>query len=168
MTPLIDDFTDPTRASNGATWALLSDGVMGGVSVGALRPVEMASRRALRLTGTVSLENNGGFVQMALDLASDGSAVDASGYSGLSLTVAGDGGDYGVHLRTTDVRRPWQSYRATISTSASWQTFWIPFGTFVPHRIEAPLDPARLRRIGIIAIGRPGPVEIAVADLRFY
>jgi len=100
---IIDDLTgDP---HGGGRWACIADTVMGGVSGGQLR-------RTRHLTGTVSLANNGGFLQMAIDLAADGSSVDAHAFSGISLAVCGDGQEYGLHLRTDDVRRPWQSYRA--------------------------------------------------------
>ena len=61
------------------------------------------------MRGDVSLENNGGFVQISLDLAPDGHAVDASAWSGIEFDVFGNGEDYGVHLRTADLSQPWQS-----------------------------------------------------------
>jgi hypothetical protein len=168
MDALIDDCADPARAANGAVWELVRDGVMGGVSSGALRHEVIDGRAAWHLTGRVSLANNGGFVQMALDLAPGGGPIDARGYAGLAVTLRGDGGEYGVHLRTTAVTRPWQSWRAVLPTGGAWRRHELPFTAFAPHRIDAPLDPGRLRRIGIVAIGRPGPVDVALADLRFF
>jgi hypothetical protein len=105
---------------------------------------------------------------MAIDLAADGSSVDAGAFTGLTLAVCGDGQAYGVHLRTDDVRRPWQSYRARFRAPGAWTTVTLPFSGFVPHRLDAPLDLSRLRRIGLVAIGRSGPVDLALGDLRFY
>ena len=77
---LIDDLTRPDGfAATGTRWELVTDGVMGGLSSGTLRPEMWAARPALRMQGEVSLANNGGFVQMALDLSPGGGAVDASG-----------------------------------------------------------------------------------------
>jgi len=42
------------------------------------------------LRGSVSLANNGGFIQMATDLNLKGSTVDASGFSGVELDVQCD------------------------------------------------------------------------------
>ncbi len=163
---VIDDLSgDPP---GGGRWACVADTVMGGVSGGELRTEIVASQPARHLTGTVSLANNGGFLQMAIDLAADGSSVDASAFTGLALTVCGDGEEYGLHLRTDDVRRPWQSYRARFTAPGAWTTATLPFSGFVPHRLDAPLDLSRLRRIGLVAIGRPGPVDLALGDLRFY
>jgi hypothetical protein len=38
---LIDDFRTAPRAANGAVWALVSDGVMGGLSSGRLEAAEI-------------------------------------------------------------------------------------------------------------------------------
>jgi len=39
---------------------------------------------------------------------------------------------------------------------------------FEPHRLETPLDVTRLRRIGLVAIGRAFFADLAVARLAFY
>ena len=44
----------------------------------------------------------------------------------------------------------------------------LTFADLEPHRIERPLRPERLRRIGLVAIGRAFDVDIALANLRFY
>jgi len=155
-------------ASNGSRWELISDRVMGGVSDGRLTVETVAGRAAVRLRGTVCLENNGGFVQMALDLRSDGGPVDASTWQGLALEVMGNGETYGVHLRTLEVVRPWQSYRQTFQAGPVWRTVRLPFADFRPHRLEAPFDPRRLRRLGLVAIGRAFEADLAVADVRFW
>ena len=166
---IIDDLSRPSgQTPRGTAWELISDRVMGGVSNGALTRQQVSGRAALRLTGTVSLENNGGFLQMALDLRPDGGAVDARGHGGLALDVLGNGERYNVHLRTADVTRPWQSYRAAFTAPAQWTTLHLPFADFAPHRLDAPLDLSSLRRIGIVAIGRTFEADIALGGLRFY
>jgi hypothetical protein len=66
-------------------WEFVSDTVMGGVSSGRILKETISGRKATRLTGNVSLENNGGFVQMAFDLNDDGSAFDASSFNAIEL-----------------------------------------------------------------------------------
>lgn len=61
---------------------------MGGVSSGSLaREHEFHGRTANVLRGRVSLENNGGFIQMATNLITDpaDSSVDASDYDGVEI-----------------------------------------------------------------------------------
>lgn len=166
---IIDDLhAAHPQAGNGARWQLFSDQVMGGISQGtALREI-VAGRAALRMRGDVRLENNGGFVQIGLDLSPEGGLVDASAFDGIEIDVRGNGETYGVHLRSDAVTRPWQSYRQSFVAGENWRTVRLPFTGFAPHRIDAPLDVRRLRRIGIAAIGRAFAADVALARLAFY
>jgi hypothetical protein len=169
LPPVIDDFSAAApNATNGARWEFIADGVMGGVSQGEARREDVSGRPALRLTGTVSLENNGGFLQVALNLRSDGMPVDASGFRGLEVDMLGNDKAYNLHLRTTDLTRPWQSYRQSFTAPPAWTAHRLPFDDFAPHRTSAPLDTAKLRRIGILAIGEAFDADIAIGGLRFY
>jgi len=86
---IIDDLSrEPPLAAIGSDWQLLTDQVMGGVSKGTMFREAVAGRAAMRMRGDVSLENNGGFIQIALDLSPDGGAVDASAWSGIELDVS--------------------------------------------------------------------------------
>ena len=168
-TDVIDDLSQPPpRASNGADWELVADRVMGGVSNGSMRRETIRGREAIHMQGDVRLENNGGFLQIALDLASNGASIDASRWAGLEIDVIGNGESYHLHLRTADVVRPWQSYRHSFIAAPDWQTLRLPFAEFEPHRVDAPLDPSTLRRIGIVAIGRAFHADIAVGGVRFH
>jgi len=160
----LDDF----ETGDAHSWRLISDRVMGGVSDGVARLETVAGRRALRMRGRVSLDNNGGFVQIARDLAIDGGVVDLSGFAGLELDVHGTGEDYGAHLRTQDVERPWQSYRAGFRAEPAWRRVRLPFAVFHPHRIDTPLDLRGARRLGLVAIGRDFEADLAVARVALY
>ena len=166
---VIDDLRfEPPLAVTGSGWALVSDRVMGGVSAGAMRREEVAGRQAIRMTGGVSLENNGGFVQVAVDLGEAGVIVDASVWTGIRLDVFGNDQTYNLHLRTSDIVRPWESYRQSFLAPPEWTTVFLPFDRFVPHRTERLLNATRLRRLGIVAIGREFEADVAIADIRCY
>ena len=166
---LIDDLSrEDFRSNLGTCWKPASDRVMGGVSQAALRVETHLGRPCLRLTGDVRLDNDGGFVQMALDLAPAGGSIDASAFSGVRLLVQGNGERYAVHLRTADVARPWQSYRAQFDSPVEWREVCLAFKDFVPHRIDLPLDLAHLRRIGLIAIGREFSADLRLGRVELY
>lgn len=166
---LIDDFTDPKHQSRlGTSWRNFSDRVMGGVSESELSYESVDGRSCLRLTGDVRLENNGGFVQAALDLGTWGRTLDASAFTGIELEVRGNDERYSVHLRTPDNVRPWQSYRAQFIATPEWRTVKIPFADFTPYRLDKALDLSRLRRIGLVAIGRAFTADLAVCRIAFY
>ena len=166
--PIIDDLGhEPPLATIGTSWRMFTDKVMGGVSDGTMTRELVAGRQAIRMRGDVSLENNGGFVQISLDLNPDGMAVDAGSWQGLELDVFGNGETYAMHLRTTDLSLPWQSYRQRFRADPEWRTVELPFKDFVPHRTEIGLSTRRLKRLGVVAIGRPFVADISIGGLRF-
>lgn len=149
-------------------WEYVADTVMGGVSTGRTTRETVQGCKATRLTGTVSLDNNGGFVQMAFDLKPDGTALDASGYTGLEIDVLGNGETYDLRLRTDALARPWQSFRTDFIAPSEWTTIRVPFTNIIAHKTDASFDPAGLRRIGVLAIGRVFEADVAVCAVRLY
>ncbi|MEM8578591.1 MAG: CIA30 family protein [Pseudomonadota bacterium] len=132
-------------------WTFGADTVMGGVSEGAVH----TEADAARPTGTVSLENNGGFIQMA-------SAAPGLDGAGLRFDARGDGGGYILSLRTTALSRPWQSFRFGFTAPQDWTGVELRWSEMQPHRTEAPFDPAEVRRIGILAVGTARTVDVSV------
>lgn len=147
-----------------ADWEFVADTVMGGVSTGDVRFDDVAGLEAARLTGDVSLDNNGGFVQMATDLA----VPDAPEWTGIRLMLAGNGEAYDIRLRTSDLARPWHSYRTEIVVGTGWQSYDLPFASFEKHRTDITLNLDRLTRIGIVAIGREFRADVSVAGIALY
>jgi len=149
-------------------WEFVSDSVMGGVSKGSVAEEIVGGRNATVLRGKVSLENNGGFIQMAFDLHEGGTGVDVSAWDGIEFDAYGDGETYDLRLRTAQLSKPWQSFRVDFKGEPHWQKVKIPFSSLVSHRVEAIFDPTCLRRIGILAIGRARDACIAVSNIGFY
>ena len=149
-------------------WEFVSDSVMGGVSSGAVAEETVGGRNATVLRGKVSLENNGGFIQMAFDLNEGSADVDVSAWDGIGMDVYGDGDTYDIRLRTAQLNRPWQSFRADFVGEPHWQKIKIPFSSLVSHRVDAAFDSTCLRRIGILAIGRERDAYVAVSNIGLY
>jgi hypothetical protein len=168
-TMIIDDFQDPSgQAAAGGQWRIFTDQVMGGVSVarGAIEVLD--DERCLRLVGEVSLENNGGFVQAALDLGSGSRALDARPYLGLRIRARGQSGAYYIHLRTDDCRLPWQYYAAKLTITTEWTDLEIPFSRFEPAALSTQIDVSSLRRIGIVAAKEEFSADVAVSRIELY
>lgn len=164
---LIDDRrTGTLLASNGKTWRLITDQVMGGVSQGSIQPEQVAGRPCLRLSGAVSTQRNGGFIQMVLDLADQ--SFDTSAFDGIEINVYGNEEMYNLHLRTSGLWLPWQSYRTEFLASDHWQTVRAPFTALNPYRTHKRFDPRHLTRIGLVAIGREFSTDLCVGEVRFY
>lgn len=165
---IIDDRTSGNLNSNlGTQWRMFTDQVMGGVSNGELTLDNYRSRNCLRMRGDVSTDNNGGFVQISLDLTNDG-AFDASSYAGVEIVVSGNNEHYNIHFRTTDLWLPWQSYRYSFKAMPDWQTISIPFKDIKAYRTTTEFDGEKLKRIGLVAIGRNFKADLCVASIKLY
>jgi hypothetical protein len=166
---LIDDFSNDRGVSrHGTEWRMFTDRVMGGVSTATSGYEMIQGRRCLRLRGSVSLENRGGFIQVALPLKGKVRLFDAGGYTGVRLSVVGNGEVYHVHLRTSRTVLPWQYYWAAFDTGPGWQIIDIPFDRFKPENLGKALNPRKLKRIAIVAIKKEFQADVAVSRLEFY
>jgi hypothetical protein len=166
---LIDDFSRTDgRSALGTEWQAFTDQVMGGISRGSAVRDTVAQRPCLRLRGEVSLQNNGGFVQVALSVRLANRPLDASTFSGICLMATGNGETYFIHLRTSDTRLPWQYYQAAFQTDGQWRQIDIPFSAFRPENLRAALDPSCIERIGVVAARKAFTADVAVARLACY
>ena len=112
-------------------WEIQDDVVMGGRSQGALALNEAGNAV---FSGTVSLENDGGFssVQLAFE------PIDVSKYSAIVLGLKGDGKTYQLRVDATPDAR--HSYAGDFQTSGDWQTIEIPFADLFAIRRGDRLD----------------------------
>jgi hypothetical protein len=155
---ILEDLSAPR-----AEWRFFTDQVMGGVSTGAARIAEVAGRPALHLTGTVSTENRGGFIQARRDLPG-GLPV---GTTALRITVRGDGQRYFLHLRSTGTVLPWQYYQAAFDTDGSWQEIAIPLSAFTASGalLRDTPRPEAVRSVALVAYGRDHAADVALARI---
>ena len=167
---VIDDFSDRGEASSSKwQWRLTTDRVMGGKSEAQHSLESDGGRPFIRLTGTVSLENRGGFVQITAPLSAGSRALDAADYTGVELRVRGNGETYSVHLRTGQTKLPWQYFKVDFKTDGEWRTVRIPFSDFRPSSIRSPNpDTSRLKQIGIVASEREFRADVSVSYVGFY
>ncbi len=166
---LLDDFSRTDGVSRlGTRWQFFTDGVMGGRSTGSANIAQWQGRRCLRLTGNVSLENNGGFIQARLPVAGRWSSLDASPFTGVRLLVRGNGERYAVHLRTSQTVLPWQYYQAEFTATPEWTEVRLPFTDFKPGGLRAGLDASRLKSVALVAIKREMKADVALARIDLY
>ena len=147
-------------------WRFFTDSVMGGVSKGRVSWVDEGGQVHARMTGTVSTENNGGFIQIRMDLPN----AAPKGTTGVRLIVRGNEQRYFVHLRTRGTRLPWQYYQAGFDVTRDWEEVRLPFDAFEPSGslLRSEPCPDQLKSIGIVAFGRDHEAEIEVRIVGFY
>ncbi|MEM1079981.1 MAG: CIA30 family protein [Pseudomonadota bacterium] len=165
-TLLLDDFSSQNGMSKlGTEWVGFTDRVMGGLSDIDAGYIQTDHGPAVKMSGSVRLENNGGFIQLRLPLNARGGNADWSGYASVRLEVRGQPGAYYLHLRTQDNRRPWHYYAAPIDLNDQWQTVEIPLSAFEPQGTRQPLDLTAARSIALVAYGERFEADIELRRL---
>ena len=80
---------DNLENSENRNWVYFTDNVMGGVSTGTFVYIDEDGENFYRMTGNVSTENNGGFIQFATRVDN----ID-KGLQGIKIKVRGNNEDY--------------------------------------------------------------------------
>ncbi len=151
----VGDSTEPK-------WTEQNDNVMGGVSKGGA----VVQDGVLSFTGSLSLENNGGFAQVRiLNLG-----YDLSGKKGVKLRVMGDGRTYQLRLATDARHRGSRiAYSVEFPTTANqWTEAEVRFADLKPSHHGDALDgpPANLSQVEemsfLIGDKREGPFSLKV------
>ena len=159
------DFDDETEINQ---WFAVNDNVMGGLSRGGAQLVEQG---CLLFSGSISLENNGGFASIR------SAPIDFSlaGYKGVKIRVKGDGRSYQFRLRS-DRESDRVAFKQEFQTVAdTWVELELPFVSFQPtyrgrvlSNVE-PLKAAEITQIGfLIADKKPGSFALIVDEISAY
>lgn len=147
-------------------WNYVSDQVMGGVSQGQLVFKTQDGESFAHMTGQVSTENNGGFIQVRSSLVK----TSTTNASGVILKIRGNNQQYYIHLRSTLTLLPWQYYQASFQVTDQWQIIKLPLSDFNASSKWLPnsLKPGSIRSIGIVAFGRDHSADIQISQIGFY
>ena len=106
-------------------WYTVDDDVMGGVSSST---VDIVEPDILLFSGTMSLDNNGGFSSVR----SEWTLFNLSDFDGVLMRVLGDGNLYRLRIRSATIGSE-ISYNALFETSPdTWGLVYIPFESMVP------------------------------------
>ena len=161
---LIDFSQDHSELKMGIT----DDGVMGGLSKGTMAKTKDGS---LKFSGTLSLENNGGFSSVRMNVGK----WDLKEQEGFELKVKGDGRTYNLRLTTDErFRRSAVSFQSGFPTEkGKWTTVRVPFSALKASwrgmKLETKFDPSKIEGIGIIfSDKKPGPFEVEVKTIAAY
>jgi monofunctional biosynthetic peptidoglycan transglycosylase len=167
--------TDSTRvifnfaeSSETDKWIAINDNVMGGLSKGG------ASRYkdgALVFSGTISLENNGGFAS----IRSVPEGLDLVGYTGIRIRVMGDGRTYQFRIRTNRNSDGIAFKHEFQTTADAWTEIEFPFVSFVPTyrgrilRNVPDLVAGDIKQLGfLIADKKAGSFKLIVDEIKAY
>lgn len=161
-TTILEDFSVNPQTR----WEYLADVVMGGVSDGNAEFFTDDGTGFVRLTGSVSTENNGGFLQVRRLLPHGLPA----GTEGLELEMRGNREAYYVFLRTREMTRPWHFYNSSFQTTQDWSRIRVPLEAFERSHdfLVDQIDPRSVISIGFVAFGRDHIADLSVASVGVY
>jgi NADH dehydrogenase [ubiquinone] 1 alpha subcomplex assembly factor 1 len=156
------------QAGRTATWVILSDNVMGGISTAQLNYTDSA----VVLRGYVSLKNRGGFVS----LKSRFSEYDLSKYKTIRIKFKATGQQYAFTLENS-IRWYEPAYKHVFTATAAdtWQQVTLPLNQFQEERIGQPTGNMitetilkQVLRLGIMTIEKKeGSFEITIESIIF-
>ena len=159
---LFEDFS----SFNEKNWEFISDRVMGGISSGNYQIISENKESFLRLKGFVSIENNGGFIQVRKVLT----GKKILKFIGVEVKCRGNDANYFIHIRTKFTLLPWQYYQGKFYASSNWKSIKIDLksfkgsGSLLPKRINS----QHIKSIAIVAYGREHRVRLDVSEIKFY
>lgn len=164
MTMILVLFSDQV---NRFSWIPVNDVVMGGYSESELK-IEAG---LARFTGTVSLENNGGFASVRSELLD----LDLQNYSGIVIGARGDGKQYKFTIRTSG-SFDGIAYQAKFNTQDGiWLDYTLPFSSFIPTfrgkilKSAEPLNTAKISSFGfMISEKQSGPFSLSIHSVSTY
>jgi len=126
-------------------WRIINDGVMGGLSQGALVLTEDGHGK---FHGTVSLENYGGFTSVRCSLPQ----TPVTPNTVALLRIKGDGKSY--QFRVKHQTSDYYTYVTTFATTGDWQTIELPLSEMIPQW--------RGRRVDLPAFDRTSITEMTL------
>ena len=156
---LKDDFTNKNE------WTYIADNVMGGVSKGGVKFNSFDSDVHVLLSGDVSTENNGGFIQIRRELKN----IDLSKAKSIRVYARGNNEKYYIFLRTTGTILPWQYYSHEFTVNEEYNEFIMPIKDFKKSGtlLAKQVNPKKITSVAIVAYGRDHVAEIYVKELEF-
>jgi len=164
---ILDNLSNPGITVLGTRWQFFTDQVMGGRSTGNVVITTLKNKKCYRMSGNVTTENNGGFIQMRVNLDHQ---IAQKNYQGIKLNVLGDGNDYSIHLRTKFTKLPWQYYSASFNSTKDWSDVKILFDDFNKSNFYQPtkLSFHQIKTIGIVAAWKNFNADIAISEIAFF
>ncbi len=146
-------------------WEFISDQVMGGISSGKLDLINSQEESFIRLSGTVSTENNGGFIQYRSDYK-----LDNENFKGIRIKARGIPSKYYIHIRTNFLFLPWQYYSGEFVVTEDWKNIEISFDEFEKSNFYQPskFDSSEIKSIGFVAFGKNFDAQLDIIEAELY
>ena len=155
-----------TGADAAKEWQAVNDGVMGGVSEGKFK---ITDKKTLEFSGTLSLENNGGFASVR----SKAKKLGLEKGDTIVAKVRGDGREYTLNLYLNKPLVAF-SYRATVQTKKDeWVEVKVPLDKFEatsfgrPVKDAGTVKPEEVNALGfMVSDKKAGPFKLEIESIK--
>lgn len=152
----------------GGNWAVVNDGVMGGLSSSNAVLLD----NSMLFKGEVSLENNGGFAS----IRSDRGSIDLSEYTFVSIRYKSSGQQTAIRLLPNEMYYQPYFKKLLEQTSGEWKTIVFSIFDFQEYALNRKLNSdltmdklKNIKRIGFIVNNKQsGEFEFEIDYLKFY
>ena len=146
-------------------WNFFSDQVMGGISEGKTALKKYKNNFFLRLEGTVSTKNNGGFIQVRKEYE-----IKNDSYKGIRLKARGLESEYYIHVRTKKLFLPWQYYAGKFYVSKDWTNIEIKFDDFTKSNFYQPqkFNSSEIKSIAFVAFGKDFNAQLDIIEAELF
>ena len=157
---LKDNFRDSSE------WKFISDNVMGGLSSGSIEYEAKEGTSSAYLSGNVTTENNGGFIQVRRNLKN----IDLSKAKYIKIIAKGNNQKYFLHLRTSGTILPWQYYQISFEVKEKYKEYVLPINEFKKSGSFQPssVNPKSISSVAVVAYGRDHKAAIHVKEISFH
>ena len=158
----------PFSKESAKYWQYISDRTMGGISDGQAFIEQDEDVFFARLTGNVSTENNGGFIQLRSTLSFINLDKEDKKIKGVRLNTRGNGETYHIFIRTSETKSYRDYYSATFIAKNKWEIIDLPFSQFKHRYSNRALEGNDIITFGIVAYGREFFSDVSVSKIIFY
>ena len=164
---ILYDFSNQERHNDDLSWRFFTDGVMGGLSRGKVKKDNIHGIQCYKMSGDVTTENNGGFIQIRLDL---NPKIEINKYEGLYLKIYGNNQKYFLHIRTGLTLAPWQYYSHSFIANNKWTTIKTNLKDFKRSNFYQPkkLNNQKIKTIGLVAGFDNYKADICLAEIGLF
>tara|TARA_B100001250_G_scaffold20879_1_gene17687 strand:+ start:705 stop:1268 length:564 start_codon:yes stop_codon:yes gene_type:complete len=164
---ILDKLEDPGKTLQNQKWSFFTDRVMGGLSEGKVELDNIFSLPCYRMTGNVTTENNGGFIQMRVLTKPN---ISIKNHEGIFIKVYGNSKKYKLHIKTENTIAPWQHYSFSFFAENDWLEIKAPFSQFKKSNMYQPkkLLNQKINSIGLVAGYDNFKADICLAEIGIY
>ena len=148
-------------------WEFTPDGVMGGKSKGSIKFLNEEGSDYISFRGNVNTDG-GGFLMFRTRV----DKKDLKEFSKISFLARGNNEKYYFHIKSRGQVLPWVRHLKEFKVGKDWKEYVLNIDDFVGYSnskiFNKPINPKKIKLLGIEAYGRDHEVELDIAKIKIF